>query len=74
MLLVTDFVNLKIKLAQFFKYAHRNKMCIYMFIGVSTHTYINSYVCTVFLKKKVLSNCSLVASVTYHSPTGHCLS
>jgi hypothetical protein len=38
-LLVTDFVNLKIKL------------CVRVFIGVSDHTYINIYVYTVFLKK-----------------------
>jgi hypothetical protein len=38
-LLVTDFINLKIKL------------CVRVFIGVSAHTCINIYVYTVFLKK-----------------------
>jgi hypothetical protein len=31
-LLVTDFVNLKIKLAQSFKYTHRNKIYVHVFI------------------------------------------
>jgi hypothetical protein len=34
-LLVTDFVNLKIKSAQFFGCAHRDKVCVRVFIGVS---------------------------------------
>jgi hypothetical protein len=38
-LLVTNFVNLKIKLTQSFRYAHRYRM--YVFIGMSTHTYIS---------------------------------
>jgi hypothetical protein len=51
-LLVTDFVNLKIKSAQSFECAHKSRMCVYVFIGVSNHTCINIYVCTVFLKKE----------------------
>jgi hypothetical protein len=47
--LVTDFVNLKIKLAQSFEYADRGKMCV--FIELSTHTYMSIYIYTVFLKK-----------------------
>jgi hypothetical protein len=43
-LLVTDFINLKIKSAQSFKYAHRDKMYIYIFIGVNDHTCIISNV------------------------------
>jgi hypothetical protein len=31
-LLVTDFVNLNIKSAQSFKGAHRNRVCVHMFI------------------------------------------
>jgi hypothetical protein len=48
---VTDFVNLKIKLAQFFECAHRDRGCI--FIGMSTHIYIyiNIYIYIVFKKK-----------------------
>jgi hypothetical protein len=37
-LLATDFVNLKIKPAQSFRGAHRGKMCMRVFIGVSAHT------------------------------------
>jgi hypothetical protein len=37
-LLVTDFVNLKIKPAQFFRDAHRGRVCVHVFIVVSTHT------------------------------------
>jgi hypothetical protein len=36
-LLVTDFVNLKIKSAQFFGCAHRDRVCVRVFIGVSAH-------------------------------------
>jgi hypothetical protein len=55
-LLVTDFVNLKIKPTQSFRCAHRNRVCVRVFIGVNAHTCINIYVCTVFLKKNLLSN------------------
>jgi hypothetical protein len=50
-LLMTDFVNLKIKLAQSFGSAHKGRVCMHMFIGVSAHTCMSIYVCTVFLKK-----------------------
>jgi hypothetical protein len=43
-LLMTDFVNLRIKPTQFFRNAHRDKVCVRVFIGVSART--------VFLKKK----------------------
>jgi hypothetical protein len=36
-LLVTDFVNLKIKPAQFFGCAHRDRVCVRVFIGVNAH-------------------------------------
>jgi hypothetical protein len=49
-LLVTDFVNLKIKLVQSFGDVHRGRMCVHVFIGVSDHTCMNIYVYTVFLK------------------------
>jgi hypothetical protein len=48
MLLVTDFVNLKIKPAQSFRDGHTGKMYVRVFIEVSAHTYINIYVYTVF--------------------------
>jgi hypothetical protein len=45
---LTDFMNLKIKLIQFFEGA--DKICAYIFIEVSTHTYIN--ICIYISKKK----------------------
>jgi hypothetical protein len=50
-LLVTDFVNLKIKPAQSFRCAHRGRVCVRVFIEVIAHTCMSIYVCTVFLKK-----------------------
>jgi hypothetical protein len=49
-LLVTDFVNLNIKPSQSFEDAHRNRVCVPIFIGVSAHTCMSIYVYTVFLK------------------------
>jgi hypothetical protein len=54
-LLVTDFVNLKIKSAQSFKGAHKNRMYVYVIIGLIAHTYINIYIYTMFLKKYIYS-------------------
>jgi hypothetical protein len=51
--LVTDFVNLKIKPAQSFGGVHKGRVCVHVFIGVSAHTCMSFYVCTVFLKKCV---------------------
>jgi hypothetical protein len=51
--LVTNFVNLKIKLTQSFKDAHKDKICVCVFIGVSTHMLMSIYVCSVFLNKKM---------------------
>jgi hypothetical protein len=51
-LLVTNFVNLKIKTVQSFRYAHKSKICVRVFIGVSARTCIIIYVITVFLNKK----------------------
>jgi hypothetical protein len=50
-LLVTDFVNLKIKLIQSFKSAHRDRVCVCAFIEISAHTCMSIYIYTVFLKK-----------------------
>jgi hypothetical protein len=52
-LLIIDFMNLKIKSAQSFRGAHRGKLCVHMFIGVSAHTCMGIYVYTVFLKKNL---------------------
>jgi hypothetical protein len=51
-LLVTDFMNLKIKPAQSFRDVHRGRVCVHVFIGVSAHTCMSICICTVFLKKK----------------------
>jgi hypothetical protein len=48
--LVTDFVNLKIKPTQSFGCAHRGKVCVRVFIGVSARTCMSIYVCIMFLK------------------------
>jgi hypothetical protein len=45
MLLVTDFVNLKIKPAPSFRCAHRGRVCVFI------NTCMSIYVYTVFLKK-----------------------
>jgi hypothetical protein len=55
-LLVIDFVNLKIKLAQSFEGAHRDRVCVHMFIGVSARTCMSIYIYTVFLKKDSCDN------------------
>jgi hypothetical protein len=47
--LVADFVNLKIKLAQSFEYAHRDRMYVYVFIECS---YVYKYVCLYCVSKK----------------------
>jgi hypothetical protein len=50
-LLVTDFVNLKIKPTQSFRDTHRGRVYVYVFIGVSAHTCMSICVRIVFLKK-----------------------
>jgi hypothetical protein len=58
-LLVIDFMNLKIKSAQSFRSVYKDRMCVRVFIRLSAHTYINICVCTVFLEKMMLnSKCS----------------
>jgi hypothetical protein len=49
-LLMTDFMNFNIKLAHSFRGTHMGMMCVYVFIEVSAYTYINIYICTMFLK------------------------
>jgi hypothetical protein len=48
-LLVTDFMNLKIKPPQCFRCAHKGRVCVCVFIGVSAHTCMSICVCTLFL-------------------------
>jgi hypothetical protein len=55
-LLVADFMNLKIKPDQSFGSAHRARVCVRVFIGVSAHTCMSIYVCTVFLKNKLVTH------------------
>jgi hypothetical protein len=50
-LLVTDFMNLKIKSAQSFEDVDRGRMCVRVFIGMSTRTCMSICICNVFLKK-----------------------
>jgi hypothetical protein len=54
-LLVTKFINLKIKPTQSFGGTHRSRVCMCVFIRVSAHTCMSIYICTVFLKKKYLN-------------------
>jgi hypothetical protein len=60
---MTDFVNLKIKPAQSFGGAHRGRVCVRVFIGVSARTYMSICVYTVFLKK----NSHMLCDWHYHS-------
>jgi hypothetical protein len=50
-LLVTNFVNLKIKPIQSFGGAHRGRVYMRVFIGVSDHMCMSIYIYIVFLKK-----------------------
>jgi hypothetical protein len=50
--LMTDFINLKIRLAQSFVCAYRGRVCVRVFIGISAHTCINIYIYTIFLKNQ----------------------
>jgi hypothetical protein len=50
-LLMIDFMNLKIKQAQSFGIAYRDRVCVHIFIVVSARTFMSICVCTVFLKK-----------------------
>jgi hypothetical protein len=49
--LVTDFVNLKIKPTQSFEGAHKDRVCMRVFIELGARICISICVCTVFLKK-----------------------
>jgi hypothetical protein len=64
-LLVTDFMNLKIKLVQFFGGAHRSRVCVRVFICVSVRTYISIYVYNILLKKVSWQQKKKVSRTTY---------
>jgi hypothetical protein len=51
-LLMTDFMNLKIKLAQSFKSAHRDIMYMHRFIEMSAHTC--KYLYLYYISKKIV--------------------
>jgi hypothetical protein len=42
--LVTDFVNLKIKTTQYFRVAHKIRMCVHIFIEVDMSIYVLYYI------------------------------
>jgi hypothetical protein len=50
-LLMTNFINLKIKLTQSFKNAHSDRVYMRVFLGINIHMHISIYIYTVFLKK-----------------------
>jgi hypothetical protein len=52
-LLVIDFMNFKIKPAQSFGDAHKNSVCICVFIRVSAHICMSICVYTIFLKNYI---------------------
>jgi hypothetical protein len=64
-LLVTDFVNLKIKPTQSFKNARKSMMCVCVFIKMSDYMCINIYVYTMFLK-----NTEYTSNQQQSSPVG----
>jgi hypothetical protein len=59
-------MNLKIKSVQSFGCTHRVRMYVYVFIGVSAHTYMSIYIYTVFLKKILLCLlfCQVICSMS----------
>jgi hypothetical protein len=52
--LMTDFVNLKIKLIQSFRGVYTSMVCVRVFIEVIVHTYMSIYVCFVFIIKNIV--------------------
>jgi hypothetical protein len=52
-LLMTDFVNLKIKLVQSFKCDHSDTVCVHVFIEMSIHMCMSICVCK---KSHIMSN------------------
>jgi hypothetical protein len=50
-LLMTDFMNLKIKLTQSFRDTHRGRVCVRVFTWLSAHACMSICICTMFLKK-----------------------
>jgi hypothetical protein len=68
-LLLTDFINFKIKPVQFFEDVHKGSMCVYVH-RVSDYMCINIYVYTMFLKKELYINIIfIIISFVYISVT-----
>jgi hypothetical protein len=55
-LLMTDFVNLRIKSAHSFRDVHRYMMYMCIFIGVNVHTCMSICVCTMFFLNYLISS------------------
>jgi hypothetical protein len=53
MLLMTDFINLKIKLTQSFRCAYMDRVCVHVIIDVSVYEYLCLY-CIFFKKNTVM--------------------
>jgi hypothetical protein len=51
-LLLTDFMNFKIKSAQSFEDAHRGRVCVHVFVRMNDHIYIYICVCLYYILKK----------------------
>jgi hypothetical protein len=66
MLLVTDFVSLKIKPTQSFGCAHKNKVCARIFIELSIHMFIS--ICVYSVLKKVIQIILLSRSIPCSAP------
>jgi hypothetical protein len=62
-LLVTNFVNLKIKSVQSFRYAHKGRVYMHIFNGVSASTCMSIYIYNIFLNKNTIIYFSLNISV-----------
>jgi hypothetical protein len=68
-LLVTVFINLKIKPTQPFRVAHKSMVYMRVFIGVSAHMCMSIYVYTTFLKNHKINysfrQCKICGFVVY---------
>jgi hypothetical protein len=68
--LMTDFVNLKNKPTQSFRYIYESRMCVYVLIGMNILICINTYIYTVFLKQKFAPvYIGIVPPTVFHSFT-----
>jgi hypothetical protein len=48
-----DFVNLKIKLTQYFRSIHKSRICVRVFIKMSAHIYIYEDLHLYYISKKI---------------------